>query len=150
MDTRTFFLVICTMCLTSGCALTSPLASSGTALLDGRNSALNKTPITSGDRPRIDTTSAKFKVMHAYQFSVSKKDGVNEEEAKVIAQSEVIFRGFENDYYFTRPRIHDVKPNKWTVEFYPITKTFREARVKPRVRVTVDKEDGHIKWDYQI
>ena len=146
MHTRLLSPVICILCLTSGCSFTSAFAPNGNALLESKRPVVNGSV---GGSSQVDVTSAKFKVMHAYQFAVSKKDGITENEAKVIAQSEVIFRGFENEYYFTRPRLHSVNPDKWTVEFYPVTRTFREARIKPRVRVTIDKEDGQLKWEFQ-
>lgn len=149
MHTRFFSLVFCTLCLTSGCTFTSSMAPNANALLDSSATALEGKATPPSGHPKVDVKSAKFKVMHAYQFAVSKGDGVDADEAKVIAQSEVIFRGYEQEYYFTRPRLHDTDPDKWTVEFYPVTKTFQEARVKPRVRVTIDKEDGKLKWEFQ-
>ncbi|MCA9392683.1 MAG: hypothetical protein KC900_00645 [Candidatus Omnitrophica bacterium] len=149
MHTRICSLVFCTLCIISGCTFSSSLAPNGSPLLDSSTPTLESQDSAPAGYPKVDVKSAKFKVMHAYQFAVSKGDGVDEDEAKVIAQSEVIFRGYENDYYFTRPRLHDLDPGKWTVEFYPVTKTFREARVKPRVRVTIDKDDGKLKWEFQ-
>lgn len=147
--TRIFSLVYCILCLTSGCTFSSGLAPNGSPLLHSSASALEERSTPPAGHSQVDITTAKFKVMHAYQFSVSKKDGVNREEARIIAQSEVIFRGYENDYYFTRPRLYPDTADQWTVEFYPVTKTFQEARVKPRVRVTIDKDDGQLKWEFQ-
>ncbi|MBZ0184575.1 MAG: hypothetical protein K8F60_19115, partial [Melioribacteraceae bacterium] len=62
---------------------------------------------------------------------------------------EVIFRGYDTSYYFTRPRIYTDTPEVWSVEFFPISKTFRDARSKPRIRITINKTDGQLTWDLQ-
>ena len=144
MRIRIFPLAFCTLCLTSGCSFTSAFNDSSMNLFSAAPAVTTTTPAPN-EKKKVDVTSEKFKIMHAYQFSVSKRDGVNEDEAIIIAQSDVIFRGYEKDYYLTRPRIIGAGEDDWGVEFSPISKTFQEARIKPRILVKVGKADGKLK-----
>ncbi|MGE0267307.1 MAG: hypothetical protein AB7S78_02450 [Candidatus Omnitrophota bacterium] len=98
------------------------------------------------DKP--DVTADKFKIMHAYQFKVEKIDGISESEAVVIAQSEVIFRGYETEYYLMKPNLKKLDESTWAVEFYPVNKTFIDSISKPKLLITVGKSDGKISWSF--
>lgn len=86
--------------------------------------------------------------MHAYQFKVEKLDGISESEAVVIAQSEVIFRGYEDEYYIMKPHLRKLDESTWAVEFYPVNKTFIDSISKPKLLITVSKSDGKLSWNF--
>lgn len=136
--------VFCILFLVSGCSFSSAFDNHTSSLLSTSAVTLAPAKQTSQGKAKVDVKSAKFKIMHAYQFKVSKRDGVDEDEAIIIAQSEIIFRGFEDDYYFTKPRLIMMDKESWGVEFYPISKTFREARTKPRIQISVNKANGKL------
>lgn len=100
------------------------------------------------DLDKPDVTADKFKIMHAYQFKIEKFDGISQEEAVVIAQSEVIFRGYDKDYYFTKPNLKKLDDTSWAVEFYPVNKTFIDSISKPKLLITVGKTDGKLSWSF--
>lgn len=146
---RTISWVFCILCWTSGCSITSAYHDTKLSLLDSSSTAMENSSSAATGESKVDVSSAKFKIMHAYQFTISKRDGIDQEEAKIIAQSEVIFRGYDTTYYFTRPRIYAESPEIWAVEFFPVSKTFRDARNNPRIRITINKADGQLTWDLQ-
>ena len=44
-------------------------------------------------------------LMKGYLFNVQKFDGINEEEAILLAKGEIIFRGEQNDYHLEHPEV---------------------------------------------
>lgn len=135
----------------SGCSTTSNLSgyTKTTAFLDRH---LPHTASTPNERQARDTgpdmTADKFRIMHAYQFGIEKVDGISPEEAVVIAQSEVIFRGYDKEYYLTKPHLKKLDDSSWAVEFYPVNKTFIDSISKPKLLITVGKTDGKLSWSF--
>lgn len=139
------------MAIFSGCSVTSPFSgyTNATAFLDQNSPYTSSTPEdASSAKNKTDVTADKFRIMHAYQFKVEKLDGISESEAVVIAQSEVIFRGYEDEYYIMKPHLRKLDESTWAVEFYPVNKTFIDSISKPKLLITVSKSDGKLSWNF--
>ncbi len=87
-------------------------------------------------------------ILKSYQSEVAKHDGINQKEALLLAQSEVIFRGYDDEYRVAHPRLMDDDGGShWRVLFYPVNKTMHDALHKPNVMVRVDKANGDVHWE---
>lgn len=143
-------LIIFLFCF-AGCSFTSPFSgyTNANTVLDP-NSQYTPAPSdeTQSKLDQPDVTADKFKIMHAYQFKVEKFDGISADEAVVIAQSEVIFRGYDKEYYITKPNLKKLDDTSWAVEFYPVNKTFIDSISKPKLLITVEKTDGKLSWTF--
>lgn len=87
-------------------------------------------------------------ILRSYQSDVSKHDGITQAEAKLLAQSEIIFRGYDDEYRVAEPRVmKDEGGSHWGILFYPINKTMYDALHKPNVLIRVKKSNGDIHWE---
>lgn len=105
--------------------------------------------ICGGCAPHIsqDPGGKGKKVLSGYLSGVTKYDGIDENEAVLIAKSELLFRGDEKNYYFDRPHVEAVGENTWQVWFEPVNKTLQEALESRGAVVTIDRKTGAVKFE---
>lgn len=103
----------------------------------------------SGCAPHVsqDPGEKGKKVLSGYLSGVTKYDGIDENEAVLIAKSELLFRGDEKNYYFDRPHVEAVGENAWQVWFEPVNKTLQEALESQGAVVTIDRKNGAVKFE---
>lgn len=131
-----FISALCVIFTAFGCSSVPPESRSAQGLHLKSGSAPSEAEIT------------KRQIMQAYQAQVSKFDGIDFREAKLVAQSEVIFRGYDDQYRVTQPQVKDDRERDvWRVKFFPINRTMYDALHKPNVLVSIEKKDGSIYWE---
>ncbi len=91
-----------------------------------------------------NNTSNKASIMKSYLSSVSKYNGIDEEEAILLAQSELIFRGLDNKYDLKNPHVTFENNSKWAIIFRPISKTFNEFTKRQSLLMMISKKSGEI------
>jgi len=84
--------------------------------------------------------------MDAFLSGVQKSDGIDQSEAILLAQSQLIFRGADKKFYMDKPEVTQVDERHWVVRFYPINKTLAEVRTSTNVLIVVDKNNGNTRW----
>ena len=90
--------------------------------------------------------ASKEEIMKSYLLGVHKTDGINKKEAILLAQSQIIFLGYEHDYNYAKIEILKEDKNEWVFKFYPIGKTLQESTNKPNFLVSVRKKEGEVTW----
>lgn len=93
--------------------------------------------------------AVKADIMKAYLSEVTKYDGIDVNEAVILAQSEMIFHGLDKDYYLDTPQLEPTDRDHWGVRFYPINRNPRDVITNPSVLVVVDRKDGKTSWHPQ-
>lgn len=88
--------------------------------------------------------TTKQSIMKAYLTDVSKTDGINREESMLLAQSELIFRGYESTFDIGEPKNWGEDREHYTYLFLHIGLTLIEARPDQRMVVTVSKKNGEV------
>ncbi len=83
--------------------------------------------------------------MQAYLSGIEKFDGINEKEAILLAQSQLVFLGKESQYYKDNPQVLEDQET-WEIQFLPITRTLGEVLSTPVIFVFIDKKNGEILW----
>ncbi len=96
--------------------------------------------------PGSGIESSKKGIMDAYLSGVQKSDGIDQPEAILLAQSQLIFRGADKKFYMDRPEIALADERHWVVRFYPINKTLAEVSSSANVLIVVDKNNGNTRW----
>ena len=91
--------------------------------------------------------SSNKDIMDAYLSKIQKYDGINQDEAILLAQSQLIFHGTEKKYYLDKPEVVWENAKHWGIKFYPINKTLAEASIHAPLVIDVDKKDGSVKWE---
>jgi len=94
--------------------------------------------------PKIE--SSKKGVMDAFLSGVQKSDGIDQPEAILLAQSQLIFRGADKKFYLDRPEVALADERHWVVRFYPINKTLAEVSSSTNVLIVVDRNNGNTRW----
>lgn len=82
--------------------------------------------------------------MKDYHSKVSRSDGIDADEAVVLAKSEMVFRGWDKTYHLSQPRIEAVDQEHWGIRFYPVNKTAKDVVRNPSVLVIIRKNDGQV------
>lgn len=85
-------------------------------------------------------------IMKAYLSKVNRTDGISVQEAVFLAQSQLVFRGYEKNYYLDRPKQIFESEKSFGIQFYPRLKTVQEAKDYPTVVVEVQKKDGQTRF----
>ena len=80
--------------------------------------------------------------MSSYLSKISKSDGIDQEEAILIAQSEIIFRGLQKKYYLDDPIYQGIDQHYWTIKFRPVTKTLSQTKTRYNIIIYVHQDDG--------
>lgn len=91
------------------------------------------------------TSLSKEEIMQAYLSGIEKFDGINEKEAILLAQSQLVFLGKESQYYKDNPQVLEDQET-WEIQFLPITRTLGEVLSTPVIFVFIDKKNGEILW----
>jgi len=81
--------------------------------------------------------------MKAYLTQIDKTDGIDQNEALLLAKSHLIFHGKETNYDLNKPTISS-EPENWVLIFPPIHKTLGELLSSTELIIRVDKKDGRI------
>ena len=89
-----------------------------------------------------ELSESKEKVMAAY-FKVSKYDGISEEEARTLAQSELFFRGKEKEYVVAQPELVSLTENGYQFKFPAIMQPLATETL-PALLVEVDPSSGNV------
>ena len=92
------------------------------------------------------TIASKEDIMKAYLAGVNKTDGIDKKEAILLAQSQIIFLGYEHDYNYAKIEVLKEDKSEWVFKFYPIGKTLKDSINKPNFLVSVRKKDGEVTW----
>jgi len=90
--------------------------------------------------------SNKKGIMDAYLSGVKKSDGINQQEAVLLAQSQLIFRGDDKRFYIDKPEITLEDERSWRIRFYSLNKTWAEVSASSNVLILVDKKNGNTRW----
>jgi hypothetical protein len=88
--------------------------------------------------------SNKAEIMRSYFSQVTRYDGIDANEALLIAQSEMIFRGLDQSYVLGQPQQEKIDSAHWGVRFYPINQNTGE---QTSILVIIRKKDGALSWD---
>ncbi len=91
-------------------------------------------------------SSPKQGIMDAYLTKIQKYDGIDEAEAILLAQSQLIFRGVDRKYYIEHPEIFGGGDKIWEVKFFPVNKTLAQASANQPLVIAVNKKDGNVRW----
>ena len=124
-----FIMFLFTMFACGGCAgisaKTSPTSAEG-------NSPEIKSP--------AEKSSSKESIMQSYLSKVNKSDGINKEEAILLSQSQIIFRGTEQNYHLNNPQLAFENEESYGIKFLPKTKDAND----PPVLIVITKKDGRV------
>ena len=82
-----------------------------------------------------------------YLQGVNKFDGINQEEALVLAQNELLFHGYESSFDINHPQIFPRGDTNWEIRFLPFNKTMTEVLNNRTLAVLINKKDGQITVD---
>ena len=83
--------------------------------------------------------------MFATMTQVRTYDGIDREEAVLLAQGELMFRGKQKQYRFDQPEILREDSDRWVLQFHPLVPTFSDRHKVPIMQVTVDKTNGKVR-----
>ena len=109
-------------------------------LAAGAMAGCHTTPSTGAT---VKSNSPAF--MKGYFTKIIKYDGINEQEAVLLAQSQVRFQGDEKRYYIDHPEIVPYDEEHWFVRFPPVNKTLAQVGTNPALLVTIDKKTGAVR-----
>ena len=98
---------------------------------------------TQAASPTLKTSDPKF--LKSYFTRVSKYDGIDESEARLLAQSQLKFEGRDSAYYIDHPQTIPYDEDHWLIEFPPVNKTFGEARHSSSIIFIIDKTSGSVR-----
>ena len=84
-------------------------------------------------------------VMKGYLSQIKKFDGINEHEAILLAQSQLMFQGLDEEYYYNHPRVEEESAESFLVVFDPINKTLAETQTDTPIEIIVSKKDGSVR-----
>lgn len=91
---------------------------------------------------------SKEAIMKSYLSQVKKSDGIDRQEAVILGQSQIVFRGYDQEYLLGNPEFIKESDRQYVLKFYPKIKTFAERRGYPPILVWVEKNDGQtrLRW----
>ena len=92
--------------------------------------------------PKVSTSA----IMRDYLSTVTRHDGIEFEEAVLIAQSEMIFRGKAKNYHLDKPMVEFVNSQTWGLRFYPVNESYRDAVKNVSILISVEKQKGKVRW----
>ena len=84
-------------------------------------------------------------VMFKSMTQVRTFDGIDRQEAILLAQSELVFRGRQNDFRFDRPKVLREDSDRWIIRFQPLAKAPAESKPNPLMQISVDKSNGEVR-----
>jgi hypothetical protein len=86
---------------------------------------------------------SKKEIMDSYLKDIVKNDGINQNEALILAGSQLMFQGYDENYLINDPIVFE-QADQWHIKFYPIAKTLAEVIDSQLMIVTVDKISGKV------
>jgi hypothetical protein len=87
----------------------------------------------------------KPQIMKDYLSQVDRSDGINQEEAVLLARSQLIFHGKDTRYDLNNPQVSS-EDRYWVLVFTPVNKTLGELLSSSELTMRIDKKDGRIDW----
>src|SRR5437016_1230992 len=84
----------------------------------------------------------KDQVLNAYPWRVNTADGVDDIEARIIAQYEIVVRGLDNDYEVGKVKIVKEDLKEFIVQIP--AKVSVNKKMAARYLVHIDKKDGKV------
>ena len=140
---KRFYLVVLFMPLIAGCRTPFMKSSPAAAVSVSTNApGSSANPRVAQIESKQGTEQTSEKIMHEYLYNIAKFDGITKEEAVVIAQSQLIFRGQDKQYALTKPQLVMEDNDKWEFRFVPTERTLADGAQRTPVLVDVDKGDG--------
>ena len=123
-----------------GCATTSKPPSSNLS-----SAKTGSSPVQPSGQPKKNQLSAvptvRQAIMRAYLQNVEKYDGVDEKEAVLLAQSQLIFQGYADSYDVETPQVVSRDDKFWKIQFSPVSKNTMETDASP-LMISVNRKDG--------
>jgi hypothetical protein len=129
---------ISAMMLGLGCAQTAPFQD-----MRGTTAASPPVRLIAARQPAAEQAAQKA-ILKAYLSEITRYDGITLQEARIIAQSEIIFRGYGDIYYLQQPQVKFEDDRHFVFAFTPIVKTLEETVPRPERLVRVDKKSGAV------
>jgi hypothetical protein len=81
--------------------------------------------------------------MDAYLSEVVKFDGINQEEALILAQSQMFFQGRARDFDVDNPRwLPD--DSYWVLSFKSVRRTLADVIADKAIVIMIDKQSGAV------
>lgn len=90
------------------------------------------------------STTSKRILSKNYLRDVQKYDGINEEEAVLLAKNEILFRGYEKSFDVNAPEIFFEDNQLWGIRFRPGNKTMSDILSGREIDIFVRKDDGRV------
>ena len=139
-----FYSVLSLMIVISGCAtqpVQNPSGTTPSANVQPEQMSANETK----KAPARKTKLTKGSIMKSYLSGVNKADGVNKDEAILMAQSQIIFRGNDRRYNLNNPEIAFENDQSFGIKFISVKK-FLSSKEYPPVVIAIDKKDGRVRF----
>jgi len=83
-------------------------------------------------------------ITKSYLTTIQKADGINKEEALLLAQNELIFRGYDRSFAVNKPEIFFDDSQVWGIRFFSSNKTMADMLSGRVVDVFIRKDDGRL------
>ena len=102
---------------------------------------INHFPFRQFDDARYPKT--REEIVISYRMLVDKRDGVNDYEAKIIAQYEAVEKYMDTQYDVSKPKIIDGMGNEWRVRL-PAKFSVNQRLKSPDLLVCIDRKSGRV------
>lgn len=97
----------------------------------------------SAARPPAPASRLSADLMDAYLLKVVKFDGIDQEEALILAQSQMFFQGRARDFDVDNPRwLPD--DTCWVLSFKSVRRTLADVLADKAIVIMVDKQNGAV------
>ncbi|MCA9401125.1 MAG: hypothetical protein KC713_05825 [Candidatus Omnitrophica bacterium] len=84
-------------------------------------------------------------IMASFFADVQKSDGINLQEAVLLAKSQIIFSGDEKRFYINYPKYYGENGQHYYILFYPINRTLIESLNSEELVLEIDKDNGSVR-----
>ncbi len=99
---------------------------------------------------QIERKSVTKKIMRDYLTAINKLDGINLTEAKILAQSQLLFGGQEKAYDLESIQLSEFNRQAWIAKFMPINKTFNPSTKTTILIMLIDRKSGKIERGKEV
>ena len=83
-------------------------------------------------------------LMDSYLSGVVRFDGIDREEALILAQSQMVFRGRNHEFDLNTPQWFPDDETYWVLSFKSVRRTLADVIAKKAVVIFVDKRNGTV------
>ncbi len=83
-------------------------------------------------------------LMDSYLSEVVKYDGIDKEEALILAKSQLFFQGRSQDFHLDKPQWIEGDEEYWQVSFVPVRRTLADVIAGTELIILIHKEDGEV------